>query len=375
MNCFRGLKSTPKVGFLLSVTVVVFIFLTYIMDRYNTDSTLEEKRRECGISICTPCQFLETNERVDSVNGYVDDTLQITLQSKFRPPKRKELEHFSASGDDKIDRIIHQSWKTKMVPMQFKDYIKSFVDNHPSWKYMFWTDHSTRLFINNLYPNLLDLYDNYAHPLNRPDAMRYIVLFHFGGVYSDLDVKSLRPLDPVIKKYSCVLGQEPHVHSIVYTNFYEQASNAFMACRKRHPFMKSVIDNLYQFSFFAHVLDSTGPRFLTFSLRQYMIKNKDLQVSDKDYVFLSPPEYFLPSVDSEITKKLALLCEGFPCLSPLRQWQCEQWKQEGVRTEPHPISFTNHVWSHTTYKDHFPFYKENIYIFVICQDVLIYNNA
>ncbi|KAL3858433.1 hypothetical protein ACJMK2_013024 [Sinanodonta woodiana] len=327
------------------------------------------------MSVCTPCQLLENEQRVDSFNSYVDGSPQIDLDGKLFPPTLKGPEHFPVSGDDKIERIIHQSWKTKMVPMQFNDYIKSFVDNHLSWKYMFWTDHSTRLFISKHYPNLLSLYDNYAHPLNRPDALRYIVLFHFGGVYSDLDVESLRPLDPIIKKYSCVLGQEPHVHSIVYTNFYEQASKAFMACRKRHPFMKSVIDNLKQFAYFADVLDSTGPRFLTFSLRQYNKKNKDLQVTENDYVYLAPPEYFLPSVDSEINKKLDLLCGGLKCLSPLRQWQCEQWKQEGVRTEPYPFSFTNHVWSHITYKNHFRFYNPTFNIFVMCPAALIYESA
>jgi len=30
-----------------------------------------------------------------------------------------------------------------------------------------------------------------------------------GGVYVDLDMESLRPMDPLLEGYTCLLGQEP----------------------------------------------------------------------------------------------------------------------------------------------------------------------
>ncbi|KAK3581711.1 hypothetical protein CHS0354_003597 [Potamilus streckersoni] len=362
--------------FIGKMILVTFLFIllsvgNYVYDKYTTERstkelTNEEIIRGCAISVCTPCQYLNIDPNIEILEN---EAVQFT-QYQALTPSKTILEDLPKSGIDRIQKIIHQKWNTKKVPIQFKDYIKSFLENHLSWTHMFWTDQSTRKFINDHYPNLLSLYDNYVHPLNRADAMRYMALFYYGGVYTDLDTHSLRPLDPMIRKYSCFLAQEPQVHSIVYTNFYEQAANGIMGCRKRHPFMKLVIENLNHFFYYAHELDSTGPRFLTFSLRQYLKNITEMEITDKDYVYLTPSEYFLPTVDPGISKLLAMQCRITQCLSPLRKWQCEQWRRDGVRTEPYPFSFTNHVWAHIAYQDISSF--TYIDIVEISPDVLMY---
>jgi hypothetical protein len=50
-----------------------------------------------------------------------------------------------------------------------------------------WTDEKSREFIATEYPWFIDTFDNYPHPIQRADAIRYFVLAHFGGVYLDLD--------------------------------------------------------------------------------------------------------------------------------------------------------------------------------------------
>ncbi|KAL3857853.1 hypothetical protein ACJMK2_012483 [Sinanodonta woodiana] len=297
----------------------------------------EERRIQCGLAVCTACQIVQDGEKKDLLDSYANPAIYASLHKTFPPPITKELETLPTSGINRIETIIHQSWKTNEVPIHFENFIQSFIKNHASWEYMFWTDNSMRKFIKDHYPNILSLYDSYPHPLNRPDAVRYMILFHFGGVYSDLDVQSLHPLDPMIKEI------------YLFYSTRTQATNAFMACRKRHPFMKSVIENLFHFYYFSDVLDSTGPRFLTFTLRQYLNKNVNLDASDDDYVYLAPPEYFQPSFHPDMINKLKLLCGGFPCLSVLRQWQCNQWNQEGLRSKPYSFSFTNHVWAHTVF--------------------------
>ncbi|KAL3857854.1 hypothetical protein ACJMK2_012484 [Sinanodonta woodiana] len=347
-STFRCGRHQLKCTGMLIFAIVLFttsIWFTRLREHGAID--IERRRMQCGIAVCTACQVLEDDEK--DLDEYTDVASYASLQTTFPPPITKELETLPTSGNTRIDKLIHQSWKTKDVPMQFMKYIESFVINHPSWGYMFWTDRSMRKLIKDHYSSLLPIYDNYPHPLNRPDAVRYVILFHFGGVYSDLDVHSLRPLDPILRKYTCLLAQEPHVHSIIQLNFYEQATNAFMACKKRHPFMKRVIENLFHFYYFSDVLDSTGPRFLTFSLRQHLNKHVNLTVVDDDYVYLAPPEYFQPSFHPEMNDKLEWLCSGFSCISALRQWLCDQWKQEGLNSKPYSFSFTNHVWAHTSH--------------------------
>ena len=63
---------------------------------------------------------------------------------------------------------------------------------------MLWTDASSREFIANEYPWFLDTFDGYTYPIQRADAIRYFVLYHYGGIYVDLDIGCLRPMDDLL---------------------------------------------------------------------------------------------------------------------------------------------------------------------------------
>ncbi|KAK3577873.1 hypothetical protein CHS0354_021843 [Potamilus streckersoni] len=138
----------------------------------------------------------------------------------------------------RIQPILHQTWKDRAVSSRVGTWIKSWSINHPSWQYIFWTDDSARCLVHNIHRYLLPTYDGYAENIRRADAIRYVILYEFGGVYADIDVESLRSLDPIIRKYSCILAQEPYEHPIFDGNFEHLVINAFMACAKKHPFMK-----------------------------------------------------------------------------------------------------------------------------------------
>ena len=55
--------------------------------------------------------------------------------------------------------------------------------------------------------------------VEKSDILRYLLLYHYGGVYADLDVECLRPFEPLLQRHSgedsfgCVFGAEPHGHA------------------------------------------------------------------------------------------------------------------------------------------------------------------
>ena len=59
----------------------------------------------------------------------------------------------------------------------------------------------------------------YRTGVEKSDILRYLLLFHYGGVYADLDVECLRPFEPLLQRHSgedrfgCVFGAEPHGHA------------------------------------------------------------------------------------------------------------------------------------------------------------------
>ena len=96
-----------------------------------------------------------------------------------------------------IPAIIHQTWKSSEVPVRFAAPAASWRAMHPSWEYRFWTDEALDTFVRDEYPRMWALYHSYPEQIQRVDAARYMLLHHFGGVYADLDVECVRPLDPL----------------------------------------------------------------------------------------------------------------------------------------------------------------------------------
>ncbi|ESO88189.1 hypothetical protein LOTGIDRAFT_165932 [Lottia gigantea] len=255
------------------------------------------------------------------------------------------LEELPDSGLDKIPRIIHQTWKTADIPDLYIDWIKSWHTLNPDWEYWFWTDENTRAFIAQKYPWFLDVFDNYPEPIRRADSMRYFILYEFGGVYVDLDMENLKSLSPLIKKYYCFLGQEPYVHPMIDSNFEHLPINAIMGCRKGHPFMKLLMDQLPKFSNMWHVLDSTGPHFMRLWFKDY--KKYNYNAEHENGTFLTPPEWFFPFVDPVKIKDFHAKCSKYDSLLHHQKRACQFIKEYNGVPSNLKHAFTNHHWIHT----------------------------
>lgn len=122
---------------------------------------------------------------------------------------------------------------------------------------MLWTDAGSRDFIAKNYPWFLDTFDNYVYPIQRADAIRYFVLYHYGGIYIDLDIGCLKPLDPLLV-YPVILPKTIPVG----------VSNDLMFSEKGHPMLNQTIHSIIKFDHswvlnYPTVMFSTGPMFLS----------------------------------------------------------------------------------------------------------------
>ena len=256
-------------------------------------------------------------------------------------------EDFPTNGPARMEKIIHQTWKTTDIPHHYIEWVKTWIKNHPDWKYMFWTDESARKLISDKYPQLLPPYDMYLENIRRADAMRYVILHEYGGVYVDLDVESLSSLDSIVRKYSCILPQEPYEHPIIDSNFEHLVINALMACRSGHPLMKKFLETLPKFAHMWNVLDSTGPHYATFVYHEY-VDSSQHNPTDDDGVYLAPAEYFFPTIDPSKFSYMKERCyKQFKSMSYIQKRACISLKRKGLKRQPYPYSFTDHHWVHT----------------------------
>ncbi|KAH7887647.1 glycosyltransferase family 32 protein [Phlebopus sp. FC_14] len=158
---------------------------------------------------------------------------------------------------ERIPRMLHQTWKSETLPPEWRNVSRGCRDMMADYEYMLWTDASSREFIAQNYPWFLDTFDNYEYPIQRADVIRYFVLHYYGGIYLDLDIGCLRPLDPLLI-YPVILPKTIPVG----------VSNDLMFAEKGHQFLAQTIHNLVTFDHswvlnYPTVMFSTGPMFLS----------------------------------------------------------------------------------------------------------------
>ena len=243
-----------------------------------------------------------------------------------------------------IPKILHQTWDTENVPSTFSSWIWSWVRLHPRWEYYFWTEADVRLLLVQHYPDYVSMYDGYKGSIFRSDAMRYFVLYHYGGVYADLDVEALQPMDTLIAQYKCVLSYETYEHALfLYKNPVPVVMTTIMATRPHHPFFRMLVDTLKENAFRPNVMDATGPFFLN---SVYLRYSKE---PVRDPVTVLPSNYLLPTFDRGQTLAIKTACH-LPQTGEAKRL-CDWHEETKWRNNPGPESYTNHHWFHVVFKD------------------------
>jgi len=228
-----------------------------------------------------------------------------------------------------IPRIIHQTWKSRSVPEPFRAYQKKWQELHPSYEYRLWTDEDNSILVRTEFPELFDLYRSFRREIFRTDLVRCLYLARFGGVYVDLDVEPLRPLDGFLRDNGdCILGAEPEAHARRRRGKARMACNAVMASIAAHPFWALMTEEMQRRASVSHAdpVSVTGPIALDAVYEQH---------GQRLGVTVSHPDAFFPLPDLA-AQSLPLSRhqrKHFERMLELKQYPAASW---GV-----------HHWAHT----------------------------
>lgn len=291
-------------------------------------------------------------------------------------------------NNPKIPRIIHQTFQHRNIPPSFHENIKQLIKNNPNWTYYLWTDESSRQFVKDTHPELLATFDGYHDGIRRADFIRYVVLYEMGGMYADLDTINYRSLDVAITKYSCIFPTEPFEHATLRAFVPYLMNNAIMFCRKKHPFLRQILDDLPRFEHMFKVLDATGPAFIT---TQFMIYNnlsregstphKIAATSNSPYfykgvlpedhpdaVYVPNTQYFCNNVDTTATWFFYQTCKDFTKLNDLEKRACVNMARRGMVRKRNKYAIIEHQFYRTYAFWHFYNYVE-LYLYLFSKDI------
>ncbi|KAG5923007.1 hypothetical protein E4U42_005073 [Claviceps africana] len=165
----------------------------------------------------------------------------------------------SSSTLELIPRIIHQTFKSSIIPDEWRAPHNTCLIHNPQgkWLHILWTDATARNFIRDTYPSFLPTYDGYPYNIQRVDSFRYFVLYHYGGIYLDLDVGCEKDLSPLLTQHAFFAKTEPH-----------GVSNDVMGVERGHPVFDRLVSSLKENNYrrgskYPTVMMSTGPMFVT----------------------------------------------------------------------------------------------------------------
>ena len=175
--------------------------------------------------------------------------------------------------DDNIPPTIHFIWwKDLYETHRDGSEIPSLGSNTPdvcrkhnlAFTVNVWNETASRALMEEHYAWFLPVFDGYKYPIQRVDAFKYFVLYHYGGVYMDMDIGCRRSLIPLLR----------------FPAWFPKASplgvnNDLMASRKGHPVMEMMTQSLGPYSWnlifpYLTIFWTTGPQFTSNVLKKWV---------------------------------------------------------------------------------------------------------
>jgi len=180
-----------------------------------------------------------------------------------------------------IPKIVHLIWVGPLEPPPVISQCLASIQEHlPDWDYKLWTDSD----IPGLHLTNQKYYNEETCYGAKADILRYELLEKFGGVYLDIDVVLIKPLDYLHHMYEFYTSMAP-------SNMNDVMANCIIACTPGHPLIRACVDNIKYHRHHDHLLHRTGPRYFEKVFYDVMQQKEYPNVVALPKSFLLPLEY------------------------------------------------------------------------------------
>lgn len=196
-----------------------------------------------------------------------------------------------------IPKVIYQTFSSSALPWLTRQHVSRFRKKNPGYRYEFYDDQRMVKFMqNHLDSESFELFRRIQIGAIKADFFRYVILYHFGGVYLDIDSLITARLDTMIMADdNAIISKESN------GLFYIQYALIFEA---GHPFLQRtiemLIDNLRNNRFPHDGHSMTGPGVYTHAIKSCLEENpliryRELPVDYNGEVIFSYPmsKFFL----------------------------------------------------------------------------------
>jgi mannosyltransferase OCH1-like enzyme len=176
-----------------------------------------------------------------------------------------ELSYHASTHTHQFPRKIWQTWKVDPLDFEERDLTtaRTWVAKNPGHRYEVLTDQNDLHYVETHFgpfglnrPDIVYTYRSLTAKILKADLLRYLVMYVEGGVYTDIDVEALKPVDRFIpdrydqKQIDMVIGVEVdqpdfHNHTILGGKCKSFCQWTFM-CKPRLRVMMKLINHILE---------------------------------------------------------------------------------------------------------------------------------
>jgi hypothetical protein len=138
-----------------------------------------------------------TDDNLEAAKFLVSDSVHSDyfriLQNDYESKKPSKMPY---NALPLIPKVMHHIWDGDIPPL-YQNYLNECKKLHPDWEFKIWGDKE----VADLGLIYQDLYNKMRGYVIKADVLRYEILYRFGGVYRDMDVKCYKPIDDLNHMY------------------------------------------------------------------------------------------------------------------------------------------------------------------------------
>lgn len=225
---------------------------------------------------------------------------------------------------------VHQIWwpftanGSTSPPPETDELRESWILYNPTYTYMMWDKEMCRSFVKNHYPWFLATYDLFPREIMRHDAVRPLILHHYGGIYADNDMTCYRSFDSLLQMGQIILARQSQDLSAP-----DSICNAIMvSSQPGHPFWLEYA------------------KFIQHNMETFSVNN-----NDQDVIFITGPTALTSTVNSIPLfqqQQWGFLILGVDVFYPIPPWRCNSETKascdKALGLEFNPQAYSAHLW-------------------------------
>ncbi len=151
-----------------------------------------------------------------------------------------------------IPLILHQIWYQGIdnIRQPYKDcFINTIIYlKNTKWDHQFWDKEHIEDFIQNNYSNYWDLYNNYNVFIQKLDIARYLILYHYGGCYMDMDMEMIKDFSILIEPTDSLIVSNRSINIINNGILFSNPKNIFWIY-----FLEDIRKKINKFKFYKYL--------------------------------------------------------------------------------------------------------------------------